>query len=324
MADRPTASVLFPVQPKGLGRIAAFAALVHEGHARRLWVGQSMGALETHQVLAALTVRFPGISLGTGVTVTPLRHPYEAALHARSLAALSGAPFVAGYGPSYPSFQRAVLPSAYRSPRSAMEAYLHAARALLEGRTVHHDSDAFTLHGSLEPLRAPPVEFGLGVLRPAMAHTAGRAADVAITLMTPQRYVHEALVPALRAGAEEARRARPRIATMIHFAVSRPGRNLERLTHAGAWPNLTLPHYADMFRRAGIDVDPNDPAEGARRLLRSGGIVVGTPSDIASALQEYRDCGVDEVVLNPAGVLITEGVDAAVQDLREVLAADRA
>ncbi|WP_371648398.1 MULTISPECIES: LLM class flavin-dependent oxidoreductase [unclassified Streptomyces] len=322
MPSRPPASVFFPVQPKRLDSIAAFAQLVHQGHAHRLWAGQSMEALEIHQVLAALTVRFPGIPLGTGVAITLLRHPYEAALQARSLARLSGMPYVAGYGPSYPGAQRALRSTPYPSSCAAAEEYIALTRALLNGEKVRHDGDCFTLHANLEPLETPAVELGLGVLRPGMARTAGRVAEVAITLMTPPHYVRDHIVPALEAGAREAGRSRPRVATIVHVAVALPGRDLERVTYAGAYPNLILPHYTDMFRRAGISVDGADPADGAAKLLRSGGIVVGTPAEIAESLREYRACGVDEVILSPAGVLVTEGVEAALADLREILAAD--
>ena len=46
-------SLLYPAQPAAPATIAPFAALVHQGRARRLWMGQSL-ALETHQTFAFL------------------------------------------------------------------------------------------------------------------------------------------------------------------------------------------------------------------------------------------------------------------------------
>ncbi|TLS39981.1 hypothetical protein FE633_43860 [Streptomyces montanus] len=81
---------------------------------------------------------------------------------------------------------------------------------------------------------------------------------------------------------------------------------------------MRAPHYADMPRRAGVDVDAADPAA---ELLRGEVVVTGTPEEIAATLAGYRTAGVDEILLNPAGVLLTEGVHAAVADLEEIIAA---
>ncbi len=193
-------------------------------------------------------------------------------------------------------------------------------RALLDGEEVALDGTHHRVHGSLPPVGPhAPVEVGAGVLRPGMARTAGATADVAITWMTPPAYLRDTLVPRLADGAAEAGRARrPRVATAVHVAVRRPGRDPRRLAEAAAGAHLRAPHYADMLRRAGVDVDGPDPFG---ELLRSGAVVTGTVEEIAAALAAYRDAGVDELVLNPTATLLTEGVHAAVADLEEIAAA---
>jgi hypothetical protein len=49
--------------------------------------------------------------------------------------------------------------------------------------------------------------------------------------------------------------------------------------------------------------------------------VSGTPVDIARELERYHEAGVDEVVLNPCGVLLAEGTGAALRDVEEIAAA---
>lgn len=51
-----------------------------------------------HQVPAHLAGMGHTVPVGTAVTLLPLRHSYEAALQARSLALPTGRPAVAGYG----------------------------------------------------------------------------------------------------------------------------------------------------------------------------------------------------------------------------------
>lgn len=312
-------AVLYPLQPDHPELVAPFASLVQRSSARRLWMCQSFKA-ETHQVLAHLAGMGHTVPVGTSVTLLSLRHPYEAALQARSLALITGRPVVAGFGIGNPDFVSGLTGSPYASPRTAVRDYLSSVRALLDGETVGHDGPYHQMHGGLLPLDHERVEVGAGVLRPGMARTAGEVADVAITWMTPPSYIAGTLRPALYEGAQ-GRVDRPRIATAVHVAVVRPGRDPRRLALAAAGKHLEAPHYADMLRRAGVAVDPHDPAGTADALLGRQVVVTGTPEEIAEALDGYRRAGVDEVMLNPSGVLLTEGVHAAAADMEEILAA---
>ncbi|MFD6969542.1 F420-dependent peptide dehydroalanine reductase LxmJ [Streptomyces sp. NPDC059979] len=315
-----TPAVLYPLQPDHPELVAPFASLVQRSGARRLWMCQSFKA-ETHQVLAHLAGMGHTVPVGTSVTLLPLRHPYEAALQARSLALITGQPVVAGFGIGNPDFVAGLTGSPYASPRTAVRDYLSSVRSLLDGETVRHEGPYHRMHGGLLPLdHAPRVEVGAGVLRPGMARTAGEVADVAITWMTPPSYIAGTLRPALHEGAQ-GRGVRPRIATAVHVAVVRPGRDPRRLALAAAGRHLEAPHYADMLSKAGVAVDPHDPVGTADALLGGQVVVTGTPEEIAEALDGYRRAGVDEVMLNPSGVLLTEGVHAAVADMEEVLAA---
>ncbi|MEV4297227.1 LLM class flavin-dependent oxidoreductase [Microbispora rosea] len=275
--------------------------------------------VETHHMLAFMAGAGYRIPVGTSVSLTPLRPPLQAAVEARSLALLTGAPVTAGFGAATPDFVAYVRGEPYRRPATAVRDYLLGVRAFL------NSTDPV-----LPPVDAPAggparaeVELGAGVLRPGMARAAGESADVAITWMTPPDYVKGTIAPALREGAGD-RRPPPRIATVVHVAIARPGRDAAHLAYAAAQGHLSSTHYADMLRRAGCDVDPRDPGSGARRLVDSGIFVFGTPERITAALHEYERAGVDEVVLNAAGVHVTEGCQAAVEDAAEILEASRA
>ncbi|WP_353963541.1 LLM class flavin-dependent oxidoreductase [Streptomyces sp. NBC_00078] len=245
-------------------------------------------------------------------------------LRARSVAALTGQPYVAGYGAGAPVFQSALLGAPYASPRTAMREYLSVVRALLAGERVRVGGEYHRLHAGLVDLPHPEVEVGAGVLRPAMARTAGSVADVAITWMTPPGYVEKTLRPALEEGAESAGRdSTARVVTVVHVAVAREDRDPGRLALLAASAHLGADHYTDMLRRAGVPADTADPVAGARLLVEHDVFVTGTPQRIAEALTEYHRAGVDEIVLNTAGVLFAEGQAAALADLEAVLTAWR-
>ncbi|WP_308114234.1 LLM class flavin-dependent oxidoreductase [Streptomyces brasiliscabiei] len=314
-------SVLVPTMPDTTDTLRSYAELVRDTGARRLWAGQSL-LLETHQAFAHLAGSDLRVPVGTSVTLMPLRHPYEAALQARSLALTTGRTVVAGYGVGEPAFARSLNGRPYTSPLAMASDYLRMVRSLLDGEVVDHFGDYHVLQGRLIPMEHPKVEVGVGVLRPNMARTAGRVADVAITWMTPPGYVSETLMPSLEEGGKN-RDARCRVATVVHVAVERSGRDPYVLAYMAASGHLAADHYVDMLRRAGVPTYPSNPKAGAIALVDSGTYVFGSADHVAARLDDYRNAGVDEVILNCAGVLFTEGREAAFQDAREIIDAVR-
>ncbi|HWM38615.1 MAG TPA: LLM class flavin-dependent oxidoreductase [Streptomyces sp.] len=310
-------SVMYPSQPDAIGPAVEFARFSRETGFSRLWFGQSL-QLESHLVMAAITAHVPGLPMGTSIALAPLRHPYQAAVEARSISALSGAGYVAGYGPGSVEFQKSFLGEPFERPLKTMGDYLDVVRGLLDGEIVEHEGEHHTLKARLPRVASPLTEVGLGVLRPGMARTAGRSADVAITWLTPPHYVSQQLRPAMEAGAAERGRKTPRVATVVHAAVTRPGRNPARAAHTAVGAHLSTDHYTDMLRRAEVMVDPKHPVKGAETLVESQVFVTGTADEIAAALHRFHHDGVDEVVLNLSGVHFTEGEAAARRDLLDI------
>ncbi|MBA0053569.1 LLM class flavin-dependent oxidoreductase [Streptomyces sp. AJS327] len=312
---------MYPVQPSSVGQVLPFARLLQQRGSGRLWTGQTL-RIDPHQLFAALSGMGIRIPMGTAVSLAPLRHPFDAALQARSVATLTGAPYVAGFGPGAREFQESIMAEAYARPGTAMREYLTVMRSLLEGETLEFRGEYHAVDGGLQPARTPPVEVGAGVLRPRMARIAGATADVAITWMTPVDYIANTLRPALAEGAAEAGRKAPRVVTVVHVAVDRPGRDIYQMALTGAGTHLSFDHYTDMLRRGGVEAYADDPQAGARALVDSGTFVAGSPDEIARELNRYREAGVDEVVLNPASIMLsTQSLGTAMRDVQEIFEA---
>ncbi|MHA3700662.1 LLM class flavin-dependent oxidoreductase [Jatrophihabitans sp. YIM 134969] len=318
MTARPTLSVLYPLQPTHGREMVPFAQLVRDSSARRLWTGQSLH-VESHAAFAYLAGAGYEIPVGIAVGLAALRHPYDAALQARSLAALTGQPATIGYGAADPYFVASLHGAPWPGPARVVEEFVTVTRALLAGGPVQFHGRHFQVDAKLPPMAHPPVEIGAGVLRPAMARAAGRVADAAITWLTPPDYLRDTVAPVI-AGAASEREGGPRLVAVVHVAVDRPGRHAMLLAQHGAFNHLRAPHYTDMLRRAGLDVDASDPIAGARELVEQGVFVYGKPGDITAELQRYAAAGVDEVVLNTTAVAAVHGMDAAAEDLHDILA----
>ena len=316
-------SLMIPLIPSRPEVAEPFAALVRDGSAARLWQGQGSGS-DQSLVFSYLAGRGYEVPVGLSVNLMPYHHPFDAVHRARTLAAVTRNPVVAWYGPVSLRIQRTDRGAPYLNQLGAVREYVHVLRELLENRRVDHAGETLTCRAEVADLQAPPVEIGLGVLRPAMARLAGEVADVAITWMTPAAYVREVIAPALREGAAAAGRPVPRLVVMAPTALAGRGRNPVQLALAGNGGHLRLPHYVDMLARAGIHTDPADPVHGGASLVAGGAVLHGDAEELHKRFLEYEDAGADEIVLNVSGVATTFGPDAALADLRRLLpGADR-
>ncbi|PID97363.1 MAG: 5,10-methylene tetrahydromethanopterin reductase [Actinomycetales bacterium] len=310
--------MLLPLVPSQVEQATPFAALAAYSGALRLWQGQSLrvDAWHTFAALAGAGLR---TSVGVGVSLMPLRHPAEAAMQARSIAATVGHPIVAGFGPGGRSFQAAVLGRPYASPIGAAREYLRIAGGLIKDGAVEYSGKYFSYAGELPSLPTKPISLGLGVLRPAMAKLAGAEADAAITWMTPASYVSDVIVPAVAETATDAGRPRPRIVAMVPVALARRDRAAHELALASNAPHLQAEHYLDMLRRAGADVRPGDLAHNGKAAIAAKAFLTGDLDEVLNGILEFKAAGVDEIVLNVTGLFNTYGPRVAVNELQVLL-----
>lgn len=313
-------SVLVPFVPRRPEQVLPYAALVEWTTASRLWQGQGM-QLDSFQAFAAAAGSGFRVPTGLGVSLMPLRHPYDAVNQAKSLAMTTGESVVAGFGPGGLSFQRALLGAPYRSQLTAVREYVTIARHLLVDGTVDLAGEYFSCSAQLAQTISPPVELGLGVLREGMAALAGEIADVAITWLTPPAYLDGTVLPAMRRGAALADRALPRLTALVPVALARPDRSVSDVVLASNGMHMQAPHYLDMLDKAGIAIAGLDPVRAATRMVEGGAFVHGGVEDVLAAVDDYRKAGVDEIVLNVTGVCNLYGAKAALQDLKTIVSA---
>ena len=312
-------SVFMPFVPRRPEQLIPYGRLAAGAVGARLWQGQST-LLETNQGFAYLAGAGIRVPLGIGVSLAPLRHPYYAAVEARSLALTTGQPVTFGLGPGGRTFQTAVMGHPYTSPIGSMRDYLTTVRQLLAGGEVSAESEGFACSARLGAHPSPLVELGLGVLRPRMAMLAGEIADSAITWLTPARYVRETLIPAMDEGAQKTGRARPRVTSIVPIARRRARHEPFQLALASNFAHSRAPHYIDMLGRAGISVNAADPISAAKAIVAGGAFLTGDLSELADLVAEYWSAGVDEVVLNVTGVYNVEGAEAAFEELTILMA----
>lgn len=296
-----------------------YAGAVKWGAAHRLWFGQGTG-FDSAQLAAWLAGLGLDVPIGFGVSLAPLQSPHRAALEMRSLAAMTGHPVVAGFGPGSTMLQAGVLGARFTDPQRAMREYVTAIRILL-GATAGFPAGAepplqFPLPvGPLASMPGPPVEIGLGVLSEATARVAAEVADAAITWLLPSAHLADVITPILSAGSPA---TAPRLVAIVAVALDRPGRDVTPIAGHAVGAHLAEPHYRRALQVAGVPL-VGEPGPDIAAALDHGLVVYGDPDAIAARLDAYARAGVDEVVLNVSGVAQVHGGKAALDDLRLIL-----
>lgn len=303
-------------------QLVPYGGAVKWGGASRLWFGQgtSFDSLQLASWLAGLGMSVP---VGMGVSLMPLRAPQQAAIEARSLAAITGHDVIAGFGPGAARLQEGVLGDAYESPLGAMREFIEAVRVLLgtdEPGMIDLDRrrNYYPLPGAnLPEIPAPRVDVGLGILRRGMAKLVGEVGDCGITWLLPAAHLGGEIRSAIQEGAA-GRRPEPKVVAIVPAAVETPKRDPRSLALSALGGHLNEPQYRAALVSAGVPVTGSQ-IEDAALCAEYGVLMYGSPASLRDQLREYEEAGVDEVVLNLSGVAQTEGANAAAHDLRILL-----
>lgn len=298
--------------------VLPYASLVEWTPVARLWAGQSTAVDPFHAMshLAGAGIRIP---VGMAVTLMPLRHPYDAAVQAMSLARVTGHPASVGFGPGAPGFQERMLGAPYASALTATRDYLTIVRGLVRGDEVDHPGAEYQARASITRHPRPSVEIGGGVLRAGMARTIGEVGDFAVTWLAPAPYIGDVLVPAMSAGAHRANRPTPRVVATIALGLAKGRRTAADMALASSGQHLGQPHYREMLGRAGLRLPGTSPEDDAGVLAAGGGFCFGSARDVGDVVGEFAAAGADEVVLNLSGTHNRFGSATAFAELRQVL-----
>lgn len=308
-----TVSLLCAQQIDDMDVLQEYAELCGPDGFDRLWLGQSL-MIESFAALSALAGRGVRVRSGTAVSVAPLRTPYDAALQARSAAALMGEPLSVAFGIGTPQFATMLRGAKLEQPGSYTAEYMTTVRNAL---STDDPGSTGSTGGRLYPFRTPRVEVGCGVLRPRMARLAGGAAEFIVTWLAPLPYVIDCLAVEAAAGAAARGRPGPRVVSIVQLAVAHPERHPYKLAYYSCGAHIQAAHYVASLRAAGMALT-GDVAHDVQEVVHSGLYVYGSVDSICDTLEEYHHSGVDEVVLNLNGVALMHGGQAALTDARQV------
>ena len=241
-------------------------------------------------LLAAAGAQVPGIGLGTGVVPIHQRHPMMLAAQALTVQAATDNRLILGIGLSHQVMVEGIWGMSFDKPARYMEEYLASLMPLLHGEAVSSVGERVTTTTPL-PLgvpgaAAPPVL--VAALGTVMLKLAGRVADGTVTWMTGPATVESHIVPTIRAAAQAAGRAEPRVGVALPVSVTDDIESAkERINQAMAiYP--TLPSYKAMLDKEGAET--------------AGDIgFVGDEESVAASIARLADAGATDFVASIIG-----------------------
>ncbi len=210
-------------------------------------------------------------------------------------------------------------------PLATLDESIGIARALLAGETIRHRGERFQVSGRALETGPQDVPIVLAATGPGMLRLAGRQADgVLLSAATSVAFVRWSL--ARMTEAAQGRQVR-RIGLVFASVDADEGRAYGRLKRLLAFV-LRGPHHQANLEMAGSDLDQGALYDAVAKgdwnratALVSDEVVArhsvsGTPAQVRARLREYRQAGLDEVVI--AGMrgqaMLAETLAAALGD----------
>jgi 5,10-methylenetetrahydromethanopterin reductase len=245
------------------------------------WMTQIFG-LDTLTALAVAGSQVPGIELGTSVVPIYPRHPAALAQQALTVALAVGGRLTLGIGVSHKITTEGMYGYSFDRPARHMSEYLSVLLPLLQGEPVDFTGETVAAHLALA---APPtpVPVLLAALAPRMLRLAGERADGTALWMTGPTTIRDYVVPTIRAAAEAAGRAAPRVVCSLPVCVTDDPAAARARAAKSYQVYGTLPSYRAVLDREGA-AGPADVA------------VIGDEDTAAAKIAAIADAGATDFV----------------------------
>ena len=314
MGNSPTGVTFASFGPLGLDVGRGIARLASDTGYRSFWTAETVGQ-EAFATLAAIGADNPGLELGTGVLAIQLRTPMLAAMGAATLQSIVGERDVLlGVGISSPVVVRRWHGSDYgSSPLRQMREYLELTKQCLSGEAVSHDGEHYSTNrfrlGVRLAEKRPKVV--LGALNEKMLQLAGELCDGVLLNYLPATAVPWC-IEQVRAGERRSgrREGSCTVYAYVHVGVCDPHPAMEP-ARKDLFSYAVVPAYAKAFERAGYGEEVAAVARAHSNRDREGALagisdrmvseidICGDAAHVRSAVQAYRDAGVEHPILMP-------------------------
>lgn len=251
-----------------------------------LWISHA-NAVDPIVALACVADEIPHLS-EVGTSVVPLygRHPIGLAQLARTAQSALGGRFTLGIGAASKQAVKTSMGLSWERPLGFTRDFIAGLQPLLAGKQADVDGTHLTTHAELA-ITAADTPILLAALGPKMLELAGQRVDGTTVGQCGPRTIATYVAPTIRAAAERAGRAEPRIMALIRICVTDDHAGAYALARATAERYRQVPSYAAVQDMEGLD----DPAK-----LH----LIGSWDQVFEGLSAYAEAGVTDFRLEVA------------------------
>ena len=242
------------------------------------------------------------VTVGTGVVPLYSRKVVSLALSVAAAAEASDGRFILGLGTGHRFSTEAWYEARWHNPRDRLRDTVEVLRAILAGQRVEH-TGTLSVNGFHLGSTPPHVPIYIGALTPSSLRLAGQIADgVILNWLPPEACEKSALL--VREAAADAGRSVRVLAYVRTAVVEDPDEDHDARTalREQTYAYLSLPAYAGSARKAGLGREVDAMSSGnehATAELVDALCAWGDSASVASKLGEFREAGLDEVVVYP-------------------------
>jgi F420-dependent oxidoreductase-like protein len=231
------------------------------------------------------------IELGTSVLQTYTCHPTLMANRAATVATAMRRPgLTLGVGPSHEPVIRGMHGLDFSHPGRHTEEYVQILAALLQGETVSFTGEDFRVNTGPPALPdGQPIPVLVAALGPRLLRVAGAFTQGTITWMANAAAIESHVAPRLRAAAEAAGRAAPRIVVGLPIAVHDDADEAREVAATQFELYGQLPNYQRILAHGGA----SSPAEAA---------IVGDEGAVGAQLEALVAAGATDIWAAPFAV----------------------
>ncbi|MCW2514149.1 MAG: F420-dependent oxidoreductase [Mycobacterium sp.] len=284
----PTGVVLnpSPAATNAVDDVIAQARRAFDVGVRQIWLAQQF-SYDAISLAGLVGAAVPGLGVGTFVVPINPRHPLVVATLAQTAQAASHGNFSLGLGLGAHGPEQQAFGTSWPNPAGRLREHLEVLRSIFDTGAVDYHGSEFTAapEWPVSLAGGTPIPLYVAAMGPRALRVTGELADGTLPYLAGPRTVEGFIVPTITEAATAAGRPAPQIIAAVPVVVSGDADSARALAVEELKFYETIPSYAKVIAREGVDRAADIAA-------------VGSPEAVREHLKRYVDAGATDLVLS--------------------------
>ncbi|MDT5180222.1 MAG: hypothetical protein QOJ95_4420 [Mycobacterium sp.] len=284
----PTGVVLnpSPAATNAVDDVIAQARRAFDVGVRQIWLAQQF-SYDAISLAGLVGAAVPGLGVGTFVVPINPRHPLVVATLAQTAQAASHGNFSLGLGLGAHGPEQQAFGTSWPNPAGRLREHLEVLRSIFDTGAVDYHGSEFTAapEWPVSLAGGTPIPLYVAAMGPRALRVTGELADGTLPYLAGPRTVEGFIVTTITEAATAAGRPAPQIIAAVPVVVSGDADSARALAVEELKFYETIPSYAKVIAREGVDRAADIAA-------------VGSPEAVREHLKRYVDAGATDLVLS--------------------------